>query len=58
MWLGTRGFDASFGARPLKRLIQREIADRAAIIILEGHVSEDGVIAVDVENGELVVTGR
>jgi ATP-dependent Clp protease ATP-binding subunit ClpB len=58
VWLGTRGFDASFGARPLKRLIQREIADRAAIIILEGRVSEDGVIAVDVADGELVVTGR
>ena len=51
-------FDASFGARPLKRLIQREIADKAAIIILEGRVSEDGVIAVDVADGELVVTGR
>ncbi len=57
-WLGTRGFDVSFGARPLKRLIQREIADKAAIIILEGRVSEDGVIAVDVADGELVVTGR
>jgi len=56
-WLGTRGFDASFGARPLKRLIQREIADKAAIIILEGRVSEDGVIAVDVADGELVITG-
>ena len=58
LWLGTRGFDASFGARPLKRLIQREIADKAAIIILEGRVSEDGVISVDVDDGELVVTGR
>ena len=58
VWLGTRGFDASFGARPLKRLIQREIADRAAIIILEGRVSDDGVIAVDVADGELMVTGR
>lgn len=58
LWLGTRGFDASFGARPLKRLIQREIADKAAIIILEGRVSDDGVIAVDVADGELVVTGR
>ena len=57
VWLGTRGFDASFGARPLKRLIQREIADKAAIIILEGRVSDDGVIAVDVADGELVVTG-
>jgi len=58
LWLGTRGFDASFGARPLKRLIQREIADKAAVIILEGRVSEDGIIAVDVVDGELVVSGR
>ena len=57
IWLGARGFDASFGARPLKRLIQREIADKAAIIILEGRVSDDGVISVDVADGELVVTG-
>ncbi len=58
IWLGARGFDASFGARPLKRLIQREIADKAAIIILEGRVNEDGVISVDVADGELLVTGR
>jgi ATP-dependent Clp protease ATP-binding subunit ClpB len=54
--LGAKGFDASFGARPLKRLIQREIADKAAIIILEGGVAEDGVIRVDVVNDELSVT--
>jgi hypothetical protein len=37
-------------------LIQREIADKAAIIILEGGVAEDGVIRVDVVNDELTVT--
>ena len=58
IWLGTRGFDASFGARPLKRLIQREIADKAAVIILEGRVSEDGIISVDVVDGELVVNTK
>ena len=56
--LGAKGFDATFGARPLKRLIQREIADKAAIIILEGGVSEDGTIRVDVVNDELVVTAQ
>jgi ATP-dependent Clp protease ATP-binding subunit ClpB len=54
--LGAKGFDATFGARPLKRLIQREIADKAAIIILEGGVAEDGVIRVDVVGDELSVT--
>jgi ATP-dependent Clp protease ATP-binding subunit ClpB len=54
--LGAKGFDPTFGARPLKRLIQREIADKAAIIILEGGVAEDGVIRVDVVGDELSVT--
>jgi ATP-dependent Clp protease ATP-binding subunit ClpB len=56
LMLGAKGFDSSFGARPLKRLIQREIADKAAIIILEGGVAEDGIIRVDVVNDELAVT--
>jgi ATP-dependent Clp protease ATP-binding subunit ClpB len=56
--LGARGFDADFGARPLKRLIQREIADKAAIILLEGNVGEGGTIRVDVVNDELSVTGQ
>jgi ATP-dependent Clp protease ATP-binding subunit ClpB len=55
-FLGAKGFDASFGARPLKRLIQKEIADKAALIILEGAVTEDGTIRVDVaDDGELTV---
>lgn len=54
--LGTKGFDPTFGARPLKRLIQKEIADKAALIILEGAVSEDGTIRVDVaDDGEITV---
>ena len=56
--LGARGFDPDFGARPLKRLIQREIADKAAIILLEGNVGEGGTIRVDVVNDELAVTGH
>ncbi|NDC47299.1 MAG: AAA family ATPase, partial [Actinobacteria bacterium] len=36
--LADRGYDAEFGARPLKRLIQREIADPAALLLLEGKV--------------------
>jgi ATP-dependent Clp protease ATP-binding subunit ClpB len=57
-FLGAKGFDPTFGARPLKRLIQREIADKAAIIILEGSVGEDGAIKVDVVDGDLQVTAN
>jgi len=56
--LGTMGFDPAFGARPLKRLIQREIADKAAVLILEGSVGDDDSILVDVVDDVLVVTGR
>ena len=56
--LADRGYDAEFGARPLKRLIQRAIADPAALLLLEGKVSEttgNGMIVVDVVDGEFSV---
>ena len=56
--LADRGYDAEFGARPLKRLIQQEIADPAALLLLEGKVSEatgNAMIIVDVVDGEFSV---
>ncbi len=44
--LAREGFDPAFGARPLKRVIQREIGDRASMLILGGDVGEGGTIAV------------
>ncbi|MEY2973920.1 MAG: chaperone protein ClpB [Actinomycetota bacterium] len=58
MLLASEGYDPAFGARPLKRVIQREIGDRAAVLILEGKVVEGGTIAVDAgvnEAGESVL---
>ena len=54
--LAEKGYDPSFGARPLKRLIQREIADKAAVLILDGAVTEDGAVRVDVVDGTMTVT--
>jgi ATP-dependent Clp protease ATP-binding subunit ClpB len=54
--LADRGFDPTFGARPLKRLIQREIADRAAVLILEGKAGEDSTIRVTDRDGQLDVS--
>lgn len=53
--LAERGYDPDFGARPLKRLIQKSIADPTAIFILEGKVGEGGGIFVDVVDNELQV---
>jgi ATP-dependent Clp protease ATP-binding subunit ClpB len=57
-YLAHQGYDPAFGARPLKRVIQREIGDRAAVLILEGKVSEDGEVVVDVVDDVLTVEPR
>ncbi|MEO1057082.1 MAG: AAA family ATPase [Actinomycetota bacterium] len=44
--LAREGFDPAFGARPLKRVIQREIGDQASLLILEGKVQEGGTLVV------------
>ncbi len=54
--LAAVGFDPDFGARPLKRVIQREIGDRASVLILEGKVGEDGAIVVDAIDNQIVLS--
>ena len=54
--LALDGFDPVFGARPLKRLIQREVVDRVATAIIRGEVGEGDTVTVDVgEDGFVVV---
>jgi ATP-dependent Clp protease ATP-binding subunit ClpB len=53
--LAHEGFDPAFGARPLKRVIQREIGDPAAVLLLEGKVADGDTITVDVADGVLTV---
>ena len=54
--LAAVGFDPDFGARPLKRVIQREIGDRASVLILEGKVGEDSAIVVDAVGDQIVLS--
>jgi ATP-dependent Clp protease ATP-binding subunit ClpB len=53
--LARKGFDPTFGARPLKRVIQREIGDRLATAILDGRVAEGDTVTVDAEDDGLVI---
>ena len=46
-WLALEGYDPSYGARPLRRLIQREIGDKLARLLLAGEVADGGRILVD-----------
>jgi ATP-dependent Clp protease ATP-binding subunit ClpB len=57
-WLARRGYDPVYGARPLRRLIQREIGDRLALGLLEGRYDEGQTVVVDVQGDELVLTTR
>jgi ATP-dependent Clp protease ATP-binding subunit ClpB len=45
--LAHEGYDPAFGARPLKRIIQREIGDPTALLILDGTIGEGGSVVVD-----------
>jgi ATP-dependent Clp protease ATP-binding subunit ClpB len=55
--LAHDGFDAAYGARPLKRVIQRELGDKLASIILEGRASDGSTVKVDADaEGTLVIT--
>jgi ATP-dependent Clp protease ATP-binding subunit ClpB len=46
-WLAITGYDPAYGARPLRRLVQREIGDRLARALLEGVVRDGGTMVVD-----------
>jgi ATP-dependent Clp protease ATP-binding subunit ClpB len=55
--LAKEGFDPAYGARPLKRVIQREVGDRLAISILEGKVGDGDTVTVGVDGeGEIALT--
>ena len=53
--LAQHGYDPIFGARPVKRTIEMEVAQKIASMILTGQLQEGDVAVVDVEDGEIVV---
>ena len=54
-WLANVGYDPVYGARPLKRAIQRELETPIAKRILSGEVPEGGTIQVQAEDGQLTI---
>ena len=54
-WLGENGYDAVFGARPLKRLITTAVEDKIADLILSGSVGEGSTVDIDVHGKELTI---
>ncbi|MEL7128824.1 MAG: ATP-dependent chaperone ClpB [Pseudomonadota bacterium] len=56
-WLAARGYDPVYGARPLKRVIQKELQDPLARLILEGRIADGEGIKVDIEGDRLAING-
>ena len=56
-WLANKGFDPAYGARPLKRVIQKEVQDPLARLLLEGSIKDGDEIRVTAEAGVLVING-
>jgi ATP-dependent Clp protease ATP-binding subunit ClpB len=52
-WIADKGYDPVYGARPLKRVIQKELIDPIARKLLAGEIEDGGVISVGVEDGQL-----
>lgn len=58
MWLGNAGYDPVYGARPLKRVIQKHLQNPLANLILDGSLNEGDTVTVGASNGHLVLNGR
>ena len=54
-YMSTKGYEPQYGARPIKRLMQKELINLLAKSILDGHVRRDSVITVDVLDGQIVI---
>ena len=57
-YMATKGYEPAYGARPIKRLMQKELINILAKSILEGRVRKDSVIAISMADGQIVVSSR
>ena len=57
-YMSTKGYEPQYGARPIKRLMQKELINLLAKSILEGHVRRDSVITVDVRDGQIFISDK
>ena len=57
-WIARKGYDPQFGARPVKRVVQRELLNELSKQILSGTVSREGTISIDEVNGKLVFSNN
>jgi ATP-dependent Clp protease ATP-binding subunit ClpC len=54
-WIAENGYQPEYGARPLRRVIQREVDDRIADLLVTGELADGGAVTVDAVGGSLLV---
>src|SRR5947209_4779024 len=57
-WLADKGYDPAYGARPLKRVIQKEVQDPLAEMILAGEIADGQSVAISAGRGGITIDGR
>ena len=57
-YMTTKGYEPAYGARPIKRLMQKELINILAKSILDGHVHRDSTILIDVLDGQITVSDK
>ena len=57
-YMSTKGYEPAYGARPIKRLMQRELVNLLAKAVLDGRVHKDSVIEIDVKDGQITVSDK
>jgi ATP-dependent Clp protease ATP-binding subunit ClpB len=58
VWLANVGYDPVYGARPLKRVIQRELQNPLAMMLLSGTIKDGDAVTISVVNGRLAINGN
>ena len=56
-YMSTKGYEPAYGARPIKRLMQKELVNLLAKAVLDGSVRRDSVIEIDIKDGQIVFSG-
>jgi ATP-dependent Clp protease ATP-binding subunit ClpB len=57
-WLATEGYDPAYGARPLKRVIQKNVQDPLSELVLAGKVKDGDTVRVSASDGGLQINGE
>ena len=57
-YMSTKGYEPAYGARPVKRLMQKELINLLAKAILDGHVRRESFIMIDVKDGQITVSDK